>query len=373
VLSTLHANNANGALERIVNFFPEDVRPQLLMDLSNNHGNKLALSHPDFKYESIGQKRVTADVDGFIPKFTDANVGGITADIANLTFDGDRPNISILVKRLGNASLPDNEYGFGNSFPTFVWRNYTIVRDGIVNVDKLPVMLSKATYDLLVAKGLQLDEYKVGKVFVIDVSKLPVINRAMVTGTKADTLFKYCLEEYALECQQKYVKTLIKKDEVGANFVSQYGEEAAKFLKLYGVTEGGFGPKSVASEEIADKYIAKVLKVKLAGLSSVPKPSDIEAAITKGKALTVSQQFMSEAITKVNRDVDFGIPVSEVLAHIKESLKTLRSEMVKMKFGVIIGRKWLSDLANYDDTVLEINTGFGKKIKCEVVLSDILV
>ncbi|HAS51025.1 MAG TPA: type IV pili twitching motility protein PilT, partial [Gammaproteobacteria bacterium] len=36
VLSTLHANNANGALERIVNFFPEDARPQLLMDLALN-------------------------------------------------------------------------------------------------------------------------------------------------------------------------------------------------------------------------------------------------------------------------------------------------------------------------------------------------
>jgi twitching motility protein PilU len=35
-LSTLHSNNANGALERIVNFFPEDVRAQLLMDLSLN-------------------------------------------------------------------------------------------------------------------------------------------------------------------------------------------------------------------------------------------------------------------------------------------------------------------------------------------------
>ncbi len=35
-LSTLHANNANGALERIVNFFSEASRPQLLMDLSLN-------------------------------------------------------------------------------------------------------------------------------------------------------------------------------------------------------------------------------------------------------------------------------------------------------------------------------------------------
>jgi len=35
-LSTLHANNSNGALERIVNFFPESARDQLLMDLSLN-------------------------------------------------------------------------------------------------------------------------------------------------------------------------------------------------------------------------------------------------------------------------------------------------------------------------------------------------
>jgi twitching motility protein PilU len=36
VLCTLHANNANQALDRILHFFPEDRRPQLLMDLSLN-------------------------------------------------------------------------------------------------------------------------------------------------------------------------------------------------------------------------------------------------------------------------------------------------------------------------------------------------
>ena len=35
-LSTLHANNANQALDRIINFFPEEKRSQLLMDLSFN-------------------------------------------------------------------------------------------------------------------------------------------------------------------------------------------------------------------------------------------------------------------------------------------------------------------------------------------------
>jgi twitching motility protein PilU len=36
VLATLHANNANQALDRIVNFFPDERRAQLLMDLSLN-------------------------------------------------------------------------------------------------------------------------------------------------------------------------------------------------------------------------------------------------------------------------------------------------------------------------------------------------
>jgi len=35
-ISTLHANNANQALDRIINFFPEERRPQLLVDLAMN-------------------------------------------------------------------------------------------------------------------------------------------------------------------------------------------------------------------------------------------------------------------------------------------------------------------------------------------------
>lgn len=35
-ISTLHANNANQALDRIINFFPEERRQQLLNDLGNN-------------------------------------------------------------------------------------------------------------------------------------------------------------------------------------------------------------------------------------------------------------------------------------------------------------------------------------------------
>jgi twitching motility protein PilU len=35
-MATLHANSANQALDRVINFFPEERRTQLLMDLSLN-------------------------------------------------------------------------------------------------------------------------------------------------------------------------------------------------------------------------------------------------------------------------------------------------------------------------------------------------
>jgi twitching motility protein PilU len=52
VITTLHANNSNQALDRIINFFPEDRRDQLLMDLSLNLKAMLAqqlIPSPDGK------------------------------------------------------------------------------------------------------------------------------------------------------------------------------------------------------------------------------------------------------------------------------------------------------------------------------------
>lgn len=50
-LSTLHANNANQALDRIINFFTEEKRPQLLLDLS-------------FNIRAIVSQRLVSTVDG---------------------------------------------------------------------------------------------------------------------------------------------------------------------------------------------------------------------------------------------------------------------------------------------------------------------
>lgn len=58
-LATLHANNTNQTLDRIVNFFPEDRRPQLLMSLSSNL--KAIISQRLVRSED-GRRRVACEI-----------------------------------------------------------------------------------------------------------------------------------------------------------------------------------------------------------------------------------------------------------------------------------------------------------------------
>lgn len=338
----------------------------LLLDVSEGEGNYLNISHPEFTYNAIGNKRDTAEVGdtGFVPVFVDAS-NEIKAEINALKFDEDRPNISILVKRPGKVSLPPNDYGFDGSIDSFIWRNYTIVKDGIVNVKKLPLILSKSTYDLLTQVGVIDEPFKVGKTFVIDTTKFPVINRGMATPTKASDLFAKCFQLYQLRAIQKVMNSKIEKPAFGQNFASLYGEEGAAFLKNLGISEGGFSPKTVKGESV-DAYISKVLEVKLSGLSSIPTVDAVEKAIAANKTLTPSQKVLSDAINYVESVTDIGVE----LASVKDKIKNLLREIVMIKFGIILGRKWFTDMKSFEDNSLDMDFKLGKITTCTAVLSD---
>jgi twitching motility protein PilU len=84
-LATLHANSTNQALDRIVNFFPEERRVQLLMDLSLNIKALIAQRLLPYK-----------DRKGRIPA-TEIMINSPL--IADLIFKGDIPEIREVMKR----------------------------------------------------------------------------------------------------------------------------------------------------------------------------------------------------------------------------------------------------------------------------------
>ncbi|MCB1701698.1 MAG: PilT/PilU family type 4a pilus ATPase [Pseudomonadales bacterium] len=89
-ISTLHANNANQALDRIINFFPEDRRQQLLMDLSLN-------------IQAIVSQRLIPTVDGKRCAAIEVLLG--TPLVAELILRGEIDGVKEVMRKSENIGM----------------------------------------------------------------------------------------------------------------------------------------------------------------------------------------------------------------------------------------------------------------------------
>ena len=89
-ISTLHANNANQALDRIINFFPEERRQQLLMDLSLN-------------IQGIVSQRLIPTVDGKRCAAIEILLG--TPMVADLVLRGEIDGIKEVMQKSENIGM----------------------------------------------------------------------------------------------------------------------------------------------------------------------------------------------------------------------------------------------------------------------------
>ncbi|MEH6591205.1 MAG: PilT/PilU family type 4a pilus ATPase [Halioglobus sp.] len=89
-ISTLHANNANQALDRIVNFFPEERRAQLLMDMSTN-------------MQAIVSQRLVPTTDGKRAAAIEILLG--TPMISDLILKGEFEGIKEVMEKSANIGM----------------------------------------------------------------------------------------------------------------------------------------------------------------------------------------------------------------------------------------------------------------------------
>ena len=110
-LATLHSNNANQTLDRIINFFPEERRQQLLMDLSAN-------------LRAIVSQRLVRTMDG------DGRIAAVeilinTPTIAERIFKGEFHEIKALMAK-------SRELGMR----TFDWALFDLYNDGLISYEE---------------------------------------------------------------------------------------------------------------------------------------------------------------------------------------------------------------------------------------------
>jgi len=118
-LATLHANSANQALDRIINFFPEERRPQLLMDLSLN-------------LRALVSQRLVPRQDNK-GRYAAVEIMLNSPLISDLIFKGDVAEIKEIMKKSTNVGMQTFDQALFNAFE----ENLISIEDALRNADSL--------------------------------------------------------------------------------------------------------------------------------------------------------------------------------------------------------------------------------------------
>jgi len=295
--------------------------------------------------------------------------------INGFTWNEERANLSARLLIDVELELPQNEFKITKVNST-VWRNFTLIKDGIVNVQILPVILDKKTFEKLSKTAVKIDVIKKHKGDMIecdiDMSSVPVLNRNKVFTSKAAKMTKLSLALLEYQFQLKYLGYLkkqlgIKEEELVEG--KKYSEKEKEYLATLGITAKGYNPakETVKSE---DFYNYTAFTAAFKNFSSIPKIEDVEKYLKEKKKLTPSMEFLKNVMVYIDGKYLSGVKGDAykdavVGAFNGLSVKKLAvaEELAKMKFAMIVSHKWFMDRTSFDDNADSIDSSFGGKME----------
>jgi len=291
----------------------------------------------------------------------------VSCPLSSFSWHKEKLNLSLLAKITGHIVLPpeSTKLGFSEKFPTFIYRNYSLVKDGFLNIKKLPVSVSKNSFDVLMQKGV-IDKnliYVKKALIYLNLDKIPVMNRAIAKNNKsAKVLCENIYEELKIKAQLKVLndlkKELSEKEDIKDEIFTGLSEEQITFLKDKGITKNGFSP-AVEKAEAIDFYYAKHFNIKPKGFSSIPKVSDVKNKIASKKKLRPVDEMVCLGLDLINSSpvVDQSSKVKiawlcDKIQELKKEMLGIRSKIQKNKFAVILGKSWYDEFESREDCTL---------------------
>ena len=331
--------------------------------------NFIDTKHPDFKYSKIGrgtkqkEDTVVQDLTGQMQSLTDVkdmqavamqivshetynpefvSTDGGLKSLDALVFNETRPNISIQSRESGYVEIPQSkqkEWGLPKTIDTSIVRNFTVVKDGIVNLKKLPVVIDSETHYELEQLGYINEPYVANRVYTIDLSTTPLMSYKLVYDRNLKDYAQTALELQDLKAQQKVIKYLRDQNvdtRVSSSF-AEYGEECTKWLYEVGIRDYGFTPPVTQTDKSGDFYISKELAVKIKSLSSLPSIAAVQKKVSENKKLNIADVLINKWLEFYgSKPMDF---IKETSAVVGETRK-LQNEMNKAMYSILVGKSW---------------------------------
>lgn len=318
----------------------------------------------DFKYTKISRGTKTSEE---FPKFESEK--NPKCALSTLAWHKSKLNLSVKALINGTIDLGNEaeKHGFSKKYPTHIFRNYAIVKDGFINTPWLPVTISKDSYEKLSKEGViwTNSPWEKDRIYVLELNKVPVMNRAIADGkTSATDLCKKAFEEVKLQAQLKVLNDVKKELEEKTDHIDDtfkgLSESQLEFLTSNGITKNGFSPDTV-KEEPTDFYYAKDFEIKIKSFSSLPSVKETRTRIASGKLRP------SDEVMKIGIDLYDNSPVSaqsdkiklvwvdEKILELKKILFDIRSDIQRTKFCIILGKKWFKEFNSREENTLVVD------------------
>jgi hypothetical protein len=268
---------------------------------------------------------------------------GYWLDMSNLTFNTKRANVSFLVRQEGTVKLPNNDFGI-DYFDTHRYKNFTFIKDGILNITTIEV---HADDEVLMT---YFKKHKIKTFFddglKIDLTQLPIVRKELFTYLSANLLAE---KSFALEQTKAVLKALKVEDNLLSKKELTDNPEINEWLKSHGITINGFSPVG-AKRESEDFYIAPTLDIKIKSLSSLPSINAVEKKLESGKSLTLSESLVNEGIELAKRlaKVDASV-LTTTREATNKTKRDLELSVAKDVFSLILSRGWFSDKEGFED------------------------
>lgn len=358
-------------------------------DLTSNESNLIHVTHPDFHYnfttaKSVNKVELNEDEQKKLSKAsTKLKADKILKDaakhqvkmnlvdpeagypVSSLVWNSERADISVLVKIPVNLTVPEES----NPSKTFevksnILRNYTIIRDGILNQDELIVTLAdSALAGKFKRMGLVVGSYPTKGMYRLNLSKVPILNKKYTESVKSYDLAKLEVELMSMRCVNKYLAYLLK-----GNRADKSSTKKEDYLKSLGISENGIYTPKTELDKTGDFYLATFLETKLEKFSNLPKIEDVLRKKESGKSMTISESYMSKYMDYIDNELK-----SRSLDELTEEYKNLQRNLINSvsvtKFSLIVSRKWFIDKNGFDDDTSYIHID-GNELRMRFVFSE---
>lgn len=274
-------------------------------------------------------------------------------------------NLSIKCKIDWKINIENVEW-YKDVFPkeveTYQFRNYSVISDWKLNMNKFPVIVDEDTFNELKKKWVISQKEEFNESISIDLTKLPIINRKIAEKSQS---FKEIAEKQTdleiIKAKLKVINSFLpnkkdiysysqnsdEKDLINSMTIDEINEYRNLLSKIW-IVSYWYSPskeKLTDNEESKDYRIARTFKISVKWFSSLPKIEELDKK--KDTLPVIIMKQFKEEVENNSREVNLKL---------RDQLENEKDELVKeirsICFAIILWRtKFENENSEYFESI----------------------